>query len=284
MSLLDRLVEEVLSRNRELSALQPVIEKELLHHDILNVLSQLGHLHRLTFIGGTCLRTCFGSPRLSEDLDFYGGRQFDRNQLDRLGSAVPAAIAERYGFKVEVTEPQRETGNTVTWRIRVVTRPEQPHMPIQRINIDVCALPAYDSRPALLRNPYGIDLGTSGLILQAASREEILADKWVALALRPNRIKQRDLWDIVWLGQNAVELRPDLVRRKLADRERGPQEFLSLLNERVVQLEHSDFLHEINRFLPQETVNSMLSQPEYWQVVLDALRAGCASLETAFRE
>ena len=140
------------------------------------------------------------------------------------------------------------------------------------------------SRPALLRNPCGVHLGTAGLILQAASREEILADKWVALALRPNRIKQRDLWDIVWLGQNAVELRPDLVRRKLADREHEPQLFLSLLNDRLTQLEHTDFLHEISRFLPRETVETMLSQPDYWHVVRSALHEGYAALETAFRE
>ena len=36
----------------------------------------------------------------------------------------------------------------------------------------------------MLRNLYGIDLGTSGLILQAQSREEILADKMVAFAFR----------------------------------------------------------------------------------------------------
>jgi predicted nucleotidyltransferase component of viral defense system len=49
----------------------------------------------------------------------------------------------------------------------------------------------------MLRNLYGVDLGTSGLILQAQSREEILADKVVALAWRENRIKNRDLWDIL---------------------------------------------------------------------------------------
>ena len=57
----------------------------------------------------------------------------------------------------------------------------------------------------MLRNHYGVEMGTSGLILQAQSREEILADKIVALALRPNRIKNRDLWDIVWLKQQGIE-------------------------------------------------------------------------------
>ena len=45
-------------------------------------------------------------------------------------------------------------------------------------------------------------MGTGGLIIQAESKEEIFADKLIAFALRPNRIKYRDLWDIVWLHQN----------------------------------------------------------------------------------
>ena len=38
------------------------------------------------------------------------------------------------------------------------------------------------------------------------SREEILADKFLALAFRPNRIKNRDLWDIVWLKQQGIDI------------------------------------------------------------------------------
>jgi hypothetical protein len=63
----------------------------------------------------------------------------------------------------------------------------------------------------MLRNLYGIDLGTSGLILQAQSREEIFADRIIAIAFRDNRIKNRDLWDIAWLTQQGVELPAHLV-------------------------------------------------------------------------
>lgn len=58
----------------------------------------------------------------------------------------------------------------------------------------------------MLRNHHGVDMGTSGLMLQAESGEEILANKLVALALCPNRITNRYLWDITWLRQQAVEL------------------------------------------------------------------------------
>jgi predicted nucleotidyltransferase component of viral defense system len=58
------------------AAQRPVIEKELLHFDILFCLDEAGLLDRLTFQGGTALRLCYGSNRLSEDLDFAGGEDF----------------------------------------------------------------------------------------------------------------------------------------------------------------------------------------------------------------
>ena len=78
MNLFDRLVDEALNNQPHLSSLRIVVEKELLHHDILRVLNQNHLLTNLTFIGGTCLRTCYGGIRLSEDLDFTGGKVFSR--------------------------------------------------------------------------------------------------------------------------------------------------------------------------------------------------------------
>ena len=60
MSLFDQLVDEALANRQELSSLRVVVENELLHHDILRVLSESGLLSQLTFIGGTCLRACYG--------------------------------------------------------------------------------------------------------------------------------------------------------------------------------------------------------------------------------
>ena len=69
----------------------------------------------------------------------------------------------------------------------------------------------------MLLNPYAVDMGTSGLIIQAQSREEIYADKLIAFAFRPNRIKYRDLWDISWLHSQAIKPRLELIPHKLKD-------------------------------------------------------------------
>ena len=50
MSLFDSLVAEALHNQRELAPMQAVVEKELLHHDILREMSAAGMLHNLTFI------------------------------------------------------------------------------------------------------------------------------------------------------------------------------------------------------------------------------------------
>ncbi|MFP4180775.1 MAG: nucleotidyl transferase AbiEii/AbiGii toxin family protein [Spirochaetaceae bacterium] len=274
MSLFDTLVDQVLQKNQELMSLRPVVEKEILHHDILREMAHAGFLRNLTFIGGTCLRDCYGSPRLSEDLDFTGGTDFDPDNLKTLAAHLEEAITKRYGLEVRVDKPHRTEGDTKTWKVKIITRPEQAHLPSQRIHIDVCAVSSFETQPMMLRNPYGVDFGTSGLILHAETREEIFSDKLVALALRPNRIKQRDIWDIIWMTQHTVALRPDLVRKKLTERQVEYQQYLELFSERIERLRngHSNFLFEIRRFLPAHTVDASMETPEYWSVVISTLK------------
>jgi len=274
MSLFEQLVAEAIRGVPQFAPLQVVVEKELLHHDILREMSRAGFLQKLTFIGGTCLRTCYGSPRLSEDLDFTGGADFAKEELAELGAVLVKRLEVKYGLPVSVSDPVRTEGNVDTWKLRVTTRPGRKHLPAQRINIDICALPSHDRRPVMLRNHYGVDMGTSGLILQAQSRAEILADKIVAFAMRPKRLKNRDLWDIVWLHQQGVILPVDLVLRKVIDRQLVRATFRARLQERVDLLHthttcRKDFLAEMRRFLPPEVVVETLAQEAFWTILVD---------------
>ena len=121
----------------------------------------------------------------------------------------------------------------------------------------------------MLRMLYGIDLGTSGLILQAQSREEILADKIIAVALRENRLKNRDLWDIAWLTQQGVELPAHLIPLKIRDHKRRAADFVALLEERLATLNtqpeiRTAFMKEMRRFLPAAMVRDTLERDSYW--------------------
>jgi hypothetical protein len=128
----------------------------------------------------------------------------------------------------------------------------------------------------MLRNPYGVDMGTSGLILHAQSREEILADKFIALAFRPNRLKNRDLWDIAWLKQQGVELPLALIPLKIADHRQTPADFARTLQSRVSSLNtdpalHTAFVAEMQRFLPSRLADETVAQDAYWTYLLNLL-------------
>jgi predicted nucleotidyltransferase component of viral defense system len=273
MNLFDQWVNQALEKKPDLTALRVVVEKELLHQDILVALSQAGLLKDLTFIGGTCLRACYGSGRLSEDLDFTGGADFSKKQLASLGDTLVQSLSKKYGLQVSVAEPVREEGNVDTWKLKVITRPQQRDLPAQRINIDVCAIPSYQRRPMLLLNPYGIDMGVSGLLLQAQSREEIFADKLVAFALRPNRLKNRDLWDMAWLHQLSIRPALELLPAKLADHRAPSETFLAAFADRTALMKSDpvyakDYAKELSRFLPPQALENAAQTQDFWRFLV----------------
>lgn len=288
MNLFDQTVAEALRNQQGLSVLRPVVEKELLHHDILREMGRFGLLSSLVFIGGTCLRACYGSRRLSEDLYFAGGADFSKESLAGFGEVLTESLAVKYGLPVAVSEPTREEGNVDTWKIRIQTRPERSDLPAQRIHLDICAIPSHDARPMLLRNPYGVEMGTSGLIIRAESREEILVDKLLAFALRPGRIKNRDLWDIAWLRQQGVRLPHPLLPVKIADHHQTPDSFLLRLDERRARLASEsgldkEFQNEMRRFLPLDLMDSSVSKPEFWTYLVSEIDAACTAAERALK-
>jgi predicted nucleotidyltransferase component of viral defense system len=217
---------------------------------------------------------------LSEDIDFTGGSAFRHEDLAALGRVLVERLETRYGLPVSVSEPVKTGGNVSTWKLTIETRPNQRHMPMQRIHLDICAIPSHDSRPMMLRNLYGVDLGTSGLILRAQSREEILADKLVAFAFRENRIKNRDLWDIVWLVQQGIELPGKLIPAKLVDHHRDKTEFTHALQARLAALKtesefRADFMKEMRRFLPAKTVRDTIDNEDYWLFLYGVVEEQC---------
>ena len=101
-----KLLVELAMKAGEYTQMRPVIEKELLHYDLLFVLDKHGLLDKLTFQGGTSLRLCYGAPRLSEDLDFVGGNEFTTADLIDMKSCIERYVGERYGLEITVKEPR----------------------------------------------------------------------------------------------------------------------------------------------------------------------------------
>jgi len=268
------LVNQNAAQLPDYSVIRPAVEKEILHQDILRTLSKEGFLQDLTFFGGTCLRACYGFSRLSEDLDFTGGFNFKKNDMRDMGDLLKKAIWQRYNLEVTVSEPVKETGNTHTWKIKIITSPERPDLPQQHINIDICLLPSYERQSAMIKNYYGLEAGTSGLIIMAESLSEIFADKIIALAMRPNRVKNRDIWDIYSLMCRNIHLSADLLKRKITDRKIDFSYFQQCYDDRIVSIKtgQQDFWREMRRFLSPSVFADEITDKHWWDNLLSLLK------------
>ncbi|WP_026959865.1 nucleotidyl transferase AbiEii/AbiGii toxin family protein [Aliagarivorans taiwanensis] len=262
-------------QNPELGgAVMPVVEKELLHHDIMHVMMKQGALQGLTFIGGTSLRLCYNSSRLSEDLDFNGGHNFKPADLDGLENDIQAYIENKYDTRVSVYKPNPDKqGDTSSWKISIEKEAGRPDLPRQKMHIDICAIPSFDIQRRPLINHYRVNLPTTGLLVPVQSLSETYVDKFIALAYRARRIKPRDVWDIAWLKQQGVSLNDSLLSNKLEARGKARADFVEALSVQVDKLtaqggeERDDFISEMTRFVPTVVKSRTLDNPDYWPYV-----------------
>ena len=277
--MLKEQIRHIVESNPEYAAITPVIEKEILHHDIIDVMVKQGAMQSLVFIGGTSLRMCYNASRLSEDLDFNGGHDFKPAHFDGLEVEIQKYIQNKYETQVWVNKPIEDPqGNTSSWKISIVKEANRPDLPRQKMHIDVCAIPSFDVEKRPLLNHYNIVVPTEGLLIPVQSLQETLADKLIALAYRARRIKPRDIWDIVWIKQRGINLSQHLVDSKLAARGKQKKDFTEALQIQIEKLTQddevqNDFNMEISRFIPQQIKERTIDNLEYWPYVQAEVRS-----------
>lgn len=240
--------------------LRPVIEKELLHYDILFALDQHGLLDRLTFQGGTSLRLCYGASRFSEDLDFAGGKDFSAAHLMEIKRCLEKYIGERYEFEVSVKEPKEMFQEPEyrdlkidKWRISITTAPERKDLSRQKIKIEIGNIPAYSRVPRALENNYDfLPDGYSDTLIMTETLEEIMADKLVSLINCQRYVRHRDIWDLRWLKQRNATINSFYLKSKIEDyRIIDYLQKLNNLLERIDDIIRSKaFNDEMSRFIP----------------------------------
>lgn len=277
--MLNEQIRQILATDPDLREITPVIEKEILHHDIIDAMTSFGAMQTLTFIGGTSLRLCYNSSRLSEDLDFNGGHDFKPSQFSGLEKDIQAYIQKKYETEVWVSQPTDQVeGNTVSWKISIEKEANRPDLPRQKMHIDVCAIPSLDIQKRPLINHYNIIVPTEGVLIPVQSLEETLADKLIAFAYRSRRIKPRDIWDIVWIKQRGINLSLNLLHGKLEAREKKINDFYSAFGSQLNSLLNTaevkqDFNQEMSRFISARLKARTLDDPDYWSYVCQEIKS-----------
>ena len=274
------VVELAMQDNPHLDGLRLVVEKEILHYDILHGLQKGGYLDRLVFIGGTALRLCHGARRFSEDLDFDGGAGFTTAQMPGLESYLQSYLSNRYG-KATVSPPKRliEDGDqaVATWRISIVTSPERRDVPRQRIHLDIAGNPGHSARPMPLKRNYQVlPDGCGDMVIRTRTKDGILADKLVAFPATLDRRnpRWRDLWDMHWLARTGAVVDAGLVQERVqvqqvtdyADR-------LAEATRRIPELIGADgFVRQLSRFLDKRTAAATVFRSEWRECAASELQ------------
>jgi hypothetical protein len=283
-----------------LSAMRPVVEKELLHYEIFQALDAEGMLKDLVFQGGTALRLCRGSDRFSEDLDFAGGKHFSADAMHQIKACVEMRIGERFGLKVAVSNKPAKVGEdgiphvrVDKWWISIETTPENRAMPRQRVKLEIANIPAHTRELVPLRANYTARVGMPTVLVNTESLVEIMADKVLAFptslldnqgqAVAPDaaKIRHRDLWDLAWMSGRGAQLNPQLVVAKIGDY--GVVNYADLLEraiERTPQIVKSrEFKAQMTRFIDSATVAKTLANDAY----LDYMAATVGGLFTQMK-
>ena len=255
--------------------LQPVIEKELIHYDIIRAMSDNGFLERLCFQGGTALRLCYGSERFSEDLDFTGGVHFDHANMHQLKQCIEDHLSAKYSVQVEVKSPQEKKTAGIkvsSWQVKVVTAPDRPDIPTQKIKIEVANVPSYTRELVQISEHYQL-VSSPPLIIGVESMDEIMADKLLAFPAAEVPIRYRDIWDLHWLAMHRAQPNLGFLHQKIKDYD--VEDFQGKLNTRILSLPSiingNEFMQQMARFLTQETMDSSIAKDDYRMALIGNL-------------
>lgn len=288
--------------NPGLSAMRPVVEKELLHYEIFQALDAEGLLKDLVFQGGTSLRLCRGSDRFSEDLDFAGGVDFSAESMQKIKDCVEKRIGERFGLKVLVNNKPSKVGEdgiqhvrVDKWWISIETSPENPAMPRQKIKLEIANIPAHTRELVQLKANYDVLGGMPMVMVNAESLDEIVADKVLAFptSLLDNKgqpvgpdsakIRHRDIWDLAWMAGRGAKLRPDLVVAKIKDY--GVVDYPGLLESAIAQLpqivKSPAFKMQMTRFVDSSTIAKTLGVSGYDDYLASTVGGLLSQMQTA---
>ncbi|MBC7601369.1 MAG: nucleotidyl transferase AbiEii/AbiGii toxin family protein [Ramlibacter sp.] len=292
----EQLVDQAMS-NPALSAMRPVVEKELLHHEIFQALDGEGLLKDLVFQGGTALRLCRGSDRFSEDIDFAGGVDFTADKMERIKGCVEKSIGDRFGLAVSVNAKLAKAGADLVkvdkWWISIETSPANPAMPRQKIKLEIANISARTRELVPLQANYDSVKAMPTVLVNTESLDEIMADKILAFptSLRDNqgrpaelssgKIRHRDIWDLAWLSVQGAKLDPKLVAAKIGDY--GVDGYEGMLVEAIERLpsivNSPQFKAQMTRFIDSSTVARTLDREGY----LDYLSTTVGKLFLAMR-
>lgn len=257
-----------------------VIEKEVLHYDILNALDSSGLLKALVLQGGTSLRLCRGLNRFSEDLRFAGGPDFTFSKLEQIKTCIEKSLRERYGLHTYVKQPSElysqpddENIKISKWQISIASSPGNQNILKQEIKIEIANVLAHTEEVLPIRDNYPVfGGGRMPVLVRVETINEILADKVVAFPMSTRTIRHRDIWDIAWLQHKGARLDPEMVKVKLRDYKIDDiyePMLVKAIDNLPAIVESKEFSDQMNKLIKRSVAKATLEKLGFKQYLLN---------------
>ncbi len=213
--MLKEILKNIVEEKRREGAPDFVIKnflKEYLQYPVLDFIYNSKDYKKFIFTGGSCLRICFGAPRLSEDLDFdLKANDYKKFNIDKLAEDLKDYFKQKFlinsGIKIQSDKRVyikfpvlkelglAEQGESDLLYVKVepsrsvFIAPKIEFQPISRFGFNFVA------------KRYSLEF------LMAGKINAIFNRRWFKGAANEINIKGRDFYDLFWYLENNI--RPD---------------------------------------------------------------------------
>lgn len=183
--------------------------KEYLQYPALDFIYNNKAYRNFIFTGGSCLRVCFGAPRLSEDLDFdLRAKDYKFLDLRKMGEALKRHFRDKFLLDITV-KPQSNVRLYLKFpllkELELVARGESDFLYVKIEptrthfkNPDIVLTPIFQYGFNFVARNYSLRYLMTGKILAILSR------RWFQGKDNQINIKGRDFYDLFWYLQKTI--------------------------------------------------------------------------------
>lgn len=250
--------EQVKSFAKQYKIHESVIFREYLQIIFLQKLYQKTQSQKIFFKGGTAIHLIYNAPRFSEDLDFSVALPMDEFE------AYITSVLKRMEDEEDVTWKERKSIAGKQFLISDENvLPNKTHVVLDFSFRE--KILTFDR--TVLKTLYPMVFNS---FVYHLSREELLAEKIRAIMMRR---KGRDLYDLWYLLSTGVEIRHDMLLKKMAYYEISKISNDDILK-RVSSFPQKDFVVDLRPFVP---TNERERLPKFFEVVQTVIQQKLAS-------
>lgn len=232
--------------------------KEVLQFYVLNFVYSTPPYHKLIFTGGTCLRLCFGLPRLSEDLDFdLEEKDFDFNLFNK---KVKYYFQKKLKYQ-NLSLKFRKKNKILFLKFPVLAdlgfaAKSESEVLFVRCDFSFNQSPHFKTITQLTSAP------DFSFFVRAYDLSTLFANKIAAFLQREFKkgkgqeepFKGRDVFDLVWFLEQSQkanwELKPNWPRLKSLIKIENKKDLPELIRKKALRIEKKALIEDLRPFFP----------------------------------